>query len=86
MQFKILLAMKQHVIKNNTSGYETICDKKQSVKKYKYLNVSSLSVPYQFALRVREFLNEKFATKWTGRGGPLFWPPRSPHLTHVDVF
>jgi hypothetical protein len=39
-----------------------------------------------FALHVRDYLNETFPGRWTGRGSeaspaPFAWPPRSPDLT-----
>jgi hypothetical protein len=27
-----------------------------------------------------------FLNRWTGRGGPTAWPPRSPDLTPIDLF
>ena len=45
--------------------------------------------PAQFALSVRGILNERFPSRWIGRGSPtspapLPWPPRSPDLTTPD--
>jgi hypothetical protein len=37
--------------------------------------------PSHFHKKVTHFLNRKFTEKWTGRGGPNTWPPRSPDLT-----
>ena len=31
-------------------------------------------------------INDIFDEKWIGRGGPVTWPPRSPHLTSPDYF
>lgn len=39
-----------------------------------------------FARVVRDFLNEQYAERWIGRGGPVIWPPRSPDLTSLDFF
>ena len=36
--------------------------------------------------RVRELLNELFPNCWSGRGGPVAWPPRSPDLTPLDYY
>jgi hypothetical protein len=33
-----------------------------------------------------DFLNRKFPEKWTGRGGPITWPPCLPDLTSLDIF
>jgi hypothetical protein len=35
---------------------------------------------------VSKALNEKFPNAWIGRGGPIFWPPRSPDLTPTELF
>lgn len=35
---------------------------------------------------VREYLNRIFPERWIGRGGPIYWPARSPDLTPVDYF
>ena len=32
----------------------------------------------------RQFLNQHFANKWIGRGGPVVWPARSPDLNPLD--
>jgi hypothetical protein len=37
-----------------------------------------------FHRKVTHFLNRKFTEKWTGRGEPNTWPPRSPDLTPFD--
>lgn len=42
--------------------------------------------PPHFSLIVRNFLNNRYANKWIGRGGPIAWPPRSPDLTSPDFF
>jgi len=36
--------------------------------------------------RVRELLNELFANRRLGRGGPVAWPPRSPDLKPLDYY
>ena len=33
---------------------------------------------------VRQFLNQHFANKWIGRGGPIAWPARSTDLNPLD--
>ena len=33
---------------------------------------------------VRQFLNQHFANKWIGRGGPIAWPARSPDLNPLN--
>jgi hypothetical protein len=35
---------------------------------------------------VRNFLDEQLPNRWTGRRGPVEWPPRPPDLTPVDFF
>ena len=42
--------------------------------------------PAHFSLDVREYLNNVFPNPWSGRGGPVQWPPRSPDLTPMDFF
>ncbi|EZA54505.1 hypothetical protein X777_05484, partial [Ooceraea biroi] len=42
--------------------------------------------PAYFSLVARNKLNEKFANRWIGRGGPVGWPARSPDLTPLDFF
>lgn len=42
--------------------------------------------PPHFHLDVRAWLNATFPNKWIGRGGPQFWPARSPDLTPCDFF
>ncbi|KAG8227560.1 hypothetical protein J437_LFUL000660 [Ladona fulva] len=39
-----------------------------------------------YLIDVRDFLNNRFPGKWTGRGAPIAWPPRSPDLTPLDFF
>ena len=39
-----------------------------------------------FALIVREYLNQAFPGRWIGRGSPRMWAPRSPDLTPLDFF
>jgi hypothetical protein len=33
---------------------------------------------------VREYPNNKFSGRWTGRGSDMVWPPRSPDITTCD--
>jgi hypothetical protein len=45
--------------------------------------------PPNFALHVRDYLNETFPRRWIGRcseasPAPFAWPPRSPDLTTPD--
>ncbi|PNF31580.1 hypothetical protein B7P43_G00793 [Cryptotermes secundus] len=35
---------------------------------------------------VRDALEKHFPGRWTGRGGPISWPPRSPDITPLDCF
>jgi hypothetical protein len=42
--------------------------------------------PPHFLKEMVDFLNRKFPEKWVGRGGPITWPPRSPHLTPFNFF
>ena len=39
-----------------------------------------------YSVTVREWLNERFPGRWTGRHGPFYWPARSPDLTPCDFF
>lgn len=40
--------------------------------------------PAHFSIRARQFLNEVYPNRWIGRGGPQFWPARSPDLNPLD--
>lgn len=42
--------------------------------------------PAHFSSRARRWLDDSFPDQWIGRGGPMFWPPRSPDLTPLDFF
>ena len=42
--------------------------------------------PPHYALCSRQVMNGIFYEKWTGRGGPVAWLPRSPDLTSPDYF
>ena len=35
---------------------------------------------------MRNHLNVTYPNRWTGRGGPVPWPARSPDLTPLDYF
>jgi hypothetical protein len=40
--------------------------------------------PAHYALRVREYLDDKFSERWIGSGFDIAWSPRSPDLTICD--
>ena len=40
--------------------------------------------PPRFSRAVRQFLNQRFANKWIGRGDPVAWPARSPDFNPLD--
>ena len=40
--------------------------------------------PPRFSQMARQFLNQHFANKWIGRGGPIAWPARFPDLNPLD--
>jgi hypothetical protein len=42
--------------------------------------------PPHFCQSVRKALNENFPNAWIGRGGQIFWPPRSLDHTPMDFF
>ncbi|EZA54266.1 hypothetical protein X777_06188 [Ooceraea biroi] len=42
--------------------------------------------PSHYARQVRNWLDEHYAHRWIDRGGPVFWPPRSPDLTPLDFY
>lgn len=42
--------------------------------------------PPHYEIRVRQYLSEKFPSRWIGRGGPIPWPARSPDLTPCDFY
>lgn len=39
-----------------------------------------------WAVRVRDHLNQVYAGRWIGRGGPIPWPARSPDLNPCDFY
>lgn len=42
--------------------------------------------PAHFSILAREHLNRAYPNRWIGRGGPQFWPPRSPELNSLDFY
>jgi hypothetical protein len=42
--------------------------------------------PSHYQREVRHFLDEHLTGRWTGRRGPIPWPPRSPDLTALAFF
>lgn len=42
--------------------------------------------PAHFSILAREYLNGAYQNRWIGRGGPQFWPPRSPDLNSLDFY
>ncbi|XP_070519716.1 uncharacterized protein [Cardiocondyla obscurior] len=42
--------------------------------------------PPHFSCRARQVLDNQFADRWIGRGGPIAWPARSPDLNVLDYF
>ncbi|KFM58912.1 Transposable element Tcb1 transposase, partial [Stegodyphus mimosarum] len=42
--------------------------------------------PPHWGIIVRSSLNDHFTGRWTGRGGPIPWPPRSPDITPLSFF
>lgn len=42
--------------------------------------------PAHFSILAREYLNTTYQNRWIGRGGPQFWPPRSPDLNSLDFY
>ena len=42
--------------------------------------------PPHYGIQVRRFLNQQFPDAWTGRRGPVEWPPRSPDLSPLDFY
>lgn len=42
--------------------------------------------PAHYAIDVQNWLNRFFPGRWIGRGGPIFWPPRSPDMNILDFF
>ncbi|CAK9827112.1 hypothetical protein ANTRET_LOCUS4846 [Anthophora retusa] len=42
--------------------------------------------PAHFNRLARQFLNERFPTKWIGGGEPINWPARSPDLNPLDFY
>lgn len=35
---------------------------------------------------MRKILDAKFPSRWTGRGGLILWPPRSPDIKRLHFF
>ncbi|GBM97255.1 hypothetical protein AVEN_264451-1 [Araneus ventricosus] len=42
--------------------------------------------PAHYSVDVRPHLNATYGQQWIGRGGPVFWPARSPDLNSLDYF
>lgn len=42
--------------------------------------------PPYFSLHVRVYLDRVCSGRWIGRGGPVYWPPRSPDLNPLHYF
>ncbi|KFM57593.1 Transposable element Tcb2 transposase, partial [Stegodyphus mimosarum] len=42
--------------------------------------------PPHWGTIVGSSLNDHFTGRWTGEGGPIPWPPRSPDITPLDFF
>jgi hypothetical protein len=42
--------------------------------------------PAHFSRAVRDVLTNKYHGRWTGRGGPTAWPPRSPDLNPLYFY
>jgi hypothetical protein len=42
--------------------------------------------PAHFSRAVRDVLSNTYHDRWTGRGGPTAWPPRSPDLNPLDFY
>jgi hypothetical protein len=42
--------------------------------------------PAHFSRAVRDVLSSTYHDRRTGRGGPIAWPPRSPHLIHLNFY
>jgi hypothetical protein len=38
-----------------------------------------------FSRAVRDVLSNSYHDRWTGRGGPTAWPPRSPDMNPLDL-
>jgi hypothetical protein len=41
------------------------------------MNMMHDGAPAHFSRAVRDVLNSSYHDRWTGRGGPTAWPPRS---------
>ena len=41
---------------------------------------------WNYAIRIRDLLDEVLPNSWIGRAGPISWPPRSPDLTPLGFF
>lgn len=42
--------------------------------------------PAHYSRSVKDYLNNRFGSRWIGRGGSVSWPARSPDLTPLDFF
>lgn len=40
----------------------------------------------EYTSDIRQFLNQYFARRWVGGGGPIEWPPKYRDLTALDFF
>lgn len=42
--------------------------------------------PPHYAVILRQYMVTKFPKSWTGKGGPISWPPTRPDLTPCNYF
>jgi hypothetical protein len=42
--------------------------------------------PAHFTRSIKQFLDSHYLDRWTGRNGPVLWPPRSPDLTPAHFY
>jgi hypothetical protein len=66
----------------DTSSY-IIC---QSYRKTYHCQSDHECAPAHFSRAVRDVLNNTYHHRWTGRGGPTAWPPRSPDMNPLDFY
>jgi hypothetical protein len=51
---------------------------------YRELHFLHDGAPAHFSIIARRYLNRKFPSRWTRRGGPITWPAPSPDLNTLD--
>ncbi|KAJ4437430.1 hypothetical protein ANN_17574 [Periplaneta americana] len=65
--------------------YEELVEALKHLKTEQHVEVMS-EFPPHWRLDFRNSLTEILPDRWIGRGGQIWWPPRSPDITPLDFF